>query len=274
MRGIEDHQFVYDHGYLPEHLTAYVSAVSEEAPHLHEGHLCFVRKKHMTFVGYPLGPDAHDTPSAYESACERFKPESVGLMAPEIWLPEHQDKSLERDHYYRLKLPLGKIDADTAYMVRRGSRELTVNQGTFSREHKKLLKAFIADKDLPRPEQLIYKRIPHYLKRSDSAVLLEARKGKELTAFTVVDIGTKDYAFYMFNIRSEKTGVPGASDLLFSEMARMAHEAGKPFLNLGLGISPGIRRFKEKWGAGPFVSHESVVIHRKQPDMSRLMSKL
>ncbi len=274
MRGFEYHQFVYDHGYLPEHLPAYVSALSGEAPHLHEGHLCFVRKKHMTFVGYPLGPDEHDTPSAYESACERFKPETVGLMAPEIWLPGYRAEDLERDHYYRLTLPLGKIDADTAYMVRRGSRELTVNRGTFSREHKKLLKAFITDKGLPRPEQLIYKRIPHYLKRSHSAVLLEARRGKELIAFTVVDVGAKDYAFYMFNIRSDKNPVPGASDLLFFEMASVANEAGKPFLNLGLGISPGIRRFKEKWGAVPFVSHESVFIYRKQPDMSRLMSKL
>ncbi len=270
----DEERFIYEHGYLPEHLPSYVTAVSGEESFLHESHLCFVRKKHMTFVGYPLGPDVPDTAAAYDSACKRFKPDTVGLMAPEIWLAEFREEDRGRDQYFRLELPLGDVGSDTAYMLRRAQRELTVCQGGFSREHRKLVKSFLANRKLPQPGQTIYKRIPDYLKRSDSALVLDARKGKELVAFTLVDLGTKDYGLYMFNVRSVKTHVPGASDLLFFEMARLAYEAGKRFLNLGLGINPGIRRFKAKWGAVPFVSHESVFVQRKMFDLQKLMSKL
>ena len=42
--------------------------------------------------------------------------------------------------------------------------------------------------------------------------------------------------------------MPGASDLLFSEMAQLAQSEGKEAINLGLGVHTGIRRFKEKMG--------------------------
>jgi hypothetical protein len=36
----------------------------------------------------------------------------------------------------------------------------------------------------------------------------------------------------------------------------MARESGKAYVQLGLGVNPGIRRFKEKWGGKPTLPYE------------------
>jgi hypothetical protein len=95
-----------------------------------------------------------------------------------------------------------------------------------------------------------------------------------LVAFSIVDMGSARYAFYQFNFRSSKIAVPGASDLLFIEMVRLAQSEGKEAINLGLGVHTGIRHFKEKWGGEPFLSHNSVLIHRKPVVFGKLADKL
>ena len=105
-------------------------------------------------------------------------------------------------------------------------------------------------------------------------MLLEARKGKELVAFTVIDLGSANYSFYLFSFRSIKFNIPGASDLLFREMVNISHSKGKKAINLGLGINCGIRRFKEKWGGVPFLPCETALVHRETLDLERLAKKL
>jgi hypothetical protein len=103
------------------------------------------------------------------------------------------------------------------------------------------------------------------LKRSQTARVLEARKGARLAAFNIVDFGSTDFAFYMFNFRSTKVVVPGASDLLFYQMLQLAQSEAKQAVNLGLGLHPGVRRFKEKWGGRPFLRHCSALVYRDKP---------
>ena len=105
-------------------------------------------------------------------------------------------------------------------------------------------------------------------------MILEARKNKELAAFNIVDLGAADYAFYMFSFRSEKMQVPGASDLLFHEMVKLAQAEGKKTVNLGLGVNAGIRRFKEKWGGVPFLPYASAMVRRGSMDLGGLARKL
>ena len=95
-----------------------------------------------------------------------------------------------------------------------------------------------------------------------------------LVAFTIVDLGSANYAFYLFNFRSIKINIPGASDLLFREMVKVAQASGKRAINLGLGINLGIRHFKEKWGGFPFLSCETALVHRKTLDLESLAKKL
>ena len=93
-------------------------------------------------------------------------------------------------------------------------------------------------------------------------------------AFNIVDLGAADYAFYLFSFRSSKINVPGASDLLFHAMVNLAQTEGKKAVNLGLGVNAGIRRFKEKWGARPFLNYSSVLVDKREVDIGRLAKKL
>jgi hypothetical protein len=270
----EEHQRIYRQAYLPEHLPDYVTAISGAEPHLIKNHLCFCRHRHMLFIGFPLADSTGDTVQAYRFACERFKPATVSIIAAEIWLAEDDCEKQPPDSYYRVKLPLDALQAEVAYMVRRARRDLAVTRGRFGRDHKRLVKAFLSSRQFT-PEQIhLFKRLHYYLKESASAVLLDARKDGRLAAFTVLDLGSADYAFYLFNLRSTKLNIPGASDLLFLEMVAVAQSNDKKTINLGLGVNAGIRRFKEKWGGEPFLSYEAAVVYREANGLGGLAQKL
>jgi hypothetical protein len=267
-------KWIHRHAYLPEHLPDYVGAVSGAEPFLHRHYLYFLSKKHLIFNGYPLQPEADPPDRIYDSICERCQPATVAVITAAIWLPAEQCEQQTTDSYYRLDLPITPIDAAVAYMLRRALRELQVTRGSFGKEHKKIIKAFLANHTFTRQQKYLFKHIPHYLKASKSTVLLEARREGKLAAFNIVDLGAADYAFYLFSFRSTKINVPGASDLLFYEMVNLAQAEGKKAINLGLGVNAGIRRFKEKWGGVPFLSYASAMIRRGSLDIGRLAKKL
>jgi hypothetical protein len=270
----EDHRRIYQHAYLPEHLPDYVVAVSGAKPYLHDNYLCFFHKKHLIFIGYPLGNKSADPAPIYDTVCERYMPVTVAVIAPKIWLLPGTFVEHPPDKYYRLSLPLKSLDSGLAYMIRRAEKELQITSGEFGKEHRKLVNAFLAAHKLTPSQKYVFKHIHHYLKNSESSRLIEARKGAQLVAFTIADMGSADYAFYMFNLRSTKYKIPGASDLLFNEMVNMSQSEGKKAINLGLGIHPGIRRFKEKWGGIPFLSYSSALVHRKPMGLGTLANKL
>ena len=270
----EELRFIYRHAYLPEHLPDYVEAVSGAKPHLAENYLCFLRRKHLIFIGFPLGKTDTDIAQAYLSACERSNPSTVAIVAPAIWLPEESCEKQAPDQYYRLDLPLNPVDSSVAYMLRRAQRELNVTTGGFGREHRKIVKAFLRTQALTTEQRRLFEQIPKYLKQTRSARILEARRKNMLVAFTIVDLGSADFAFYLFNFRALKTNVPGASDLLLQAMVDLAQSEGKKALNLGLGIHPGIQHFKEKWGGVPFLPYASALVQRAPMDIGRLADKL
>jgi hypothetical protein len=274
MLTIDERKFIYHYAYLPEHLTDYVEAVSGAAPFLIDHFLCFHRRRHLLFIGYPLENENADIQKAYSNACRKFNPATIALITGKSWIPEENHEQQAPDMYYRLEIPPAAVAADVNYMLRRAAKELTFRKGQFGKDHKKLVKSFLQSHNLTREQRHVYKRIPDYLKRSPSTRLLEARKENALVAFSVVDIGSADYAFYVFNFRSIRINVPGASDLLFHEMIKLASSEGKKAINLGLGVNTGIRRFKEKWGGVPFLSYNSVVMRRDTLELGDIAKKL
>ena len=248
----EEHELIYRQAYLPEQLPDYVVAVSGAEPFLYRNYLYFIGKKHLIFIGYPLQTDSDPAAQVYDSVCEDFQPFTVAVIAPEIWLSPDQYEEQATDSYYRLDLPLAQVDPAVAYMVRRAQRELRISRGHFGKEHKRIIKRFLSSRQLTREQKNLFKQIPRYLKTCASAILFEAKKADDLVAFSILDIGSADYAFYLFNFRSSKINVPGASDLILSEMVNLAYAEGKKAINLGLGINKGILRFKEKWGGCVF----------------------
>jgi len=265
---------IYRQAYLPEHLPGYVEAISGAHAHLVGNYLCFTSKTHLIFNGYPLGTDLGNIARAFSSACEQFEPSTVALIAPDIRIAVTGLEIQSRDCYYRCRLPLKTVAPKTANMVRRAERELTLSQGSFQKEHKKLIKTFLKTHQLTTEQKYIYQHIDSYLRHCPTARILEARRQKVLVAYTVVDTGSADYAFYLFNFRSQKEKVPGASDLLFKAMVGLAQTEGKKAVNLGLGIHQGIRRFKQKWGGEIFLPYLSAWVDRKPPDWGELAQKL
>jgi hypothetical protein len=270
----DERRRIYEQAYVPEHLPAYVEAVSGKEGHLDGSYLCFTGEDHLVVVGYALGPSKESPEEALSRACERFQPAAASLVAPEIRLSGEGVEQGARDHYYRLTLPVDRIPPGAAYMVRRGRRELRVEEGRFGRAHKKVVKTFLSGRDLSPDQRRIFREIPRYLSRSGTARLLEARRGRELVAFDVLDLGSARTAFYLFNFRDPGVNVPGASDLLLREMVELAGKEGKTVLNLGLGVTPGIRRFKEKWGGEPHLPYASATVQRKREATGSLLRKL
>jgi len=268
--------WVLRHAYVPEQLPDYVTSVSGASPRLFGPYICYIRRKHLSFIGYPLAETGRGLPelSVIESACRQFAAETVTVTAPSEHLADVRMPVFESDHYYRLALPAATIDARVNYMVRRASRDLQVSTGQFNRNHEKLINDFISSRVPAHSHCSIFRKIPQYLSASKSACLIEAWKGNDLSAFSIVDLSARQYAFYMFNFRSTRHSVPGASDLIFREMIRMATDAGKEWINLGLSFHPGVRRFKEKWGGRPFLGYASAQIDCKPKNITTLLTKL
>ena len=274
MLSSNEHNQIYQKAYVPEHLPDYVAAISGSEPYLFQDYLCYFYRNHLIFIGYPLAENPAEISRVYQAACERLNPRTIMLVADDLSSLPEGNQTHPADRYYRLDLPLKNLSQDVTYMVRRAERELKIAVGRFGREHKRIIKDFIGRQNLSDEQIHIFKHVQHYLKRSTTAHLLEARKADRLVAFSIVDMGSACYAFYQFNFRSAKIAVPGASDLLFNEMVRLAQSEGKQAINLGLGIHSGIRRFKEKWGGDPFLAHHSVLIQKKPVGLGKLANKL
>jgi hypothetical protein len=66
--------------------------------------------------------------------------------------------------------------------------------------------------------------------------------------------------------------VPGASDLLLSKLISICSQYDKRYIHLGLGISNGIRRFKEKWGAKPTRRYKMCEMMIKKPPLQEAIT--
>jgi hypothetical protein len=92
------------------------------------------------------------------------------------------------------------------------------------------------------------------LEASAGARLLSARlRDGRLAAFAVGEFSSLHTAFFIFCFRAPGLAPPGSADLLLAGLLDEARERGQTRMNLGLGVNEGIRFFKRKWGAEPFL---------------------
>lgn len=266
----EQHRTIAAQAYVPEHLPGYVTAVSPGEPFLLDDFVVYVAGERLVFVGYPLNGDFDELQltAILNRAIERFKPGFVSVIGPAA-PPSPPDWAVSpADAYYRLDIPTLTAPQKVRHMLHRAGRDLSVHSvERCGREHKKLIKTFLRNRRLDESSQSIFQKIPDYAD-SATARIFEARTGQgKLVAFDVAEFGATDYAFYMFNIRSQKDYVPGASDLLLAQVIDEAGRAGKRYLNLGLGINPGVTFFKTKWGGLPFLPHVSCLHERPRANV-------
>jgi len=251
--------YIIRHAYLPEHVPEYVTAISGTEAFLFGNSLAYAGNGLLIFVGYPLGVpfEANRMERDLEEAVKRLNPERVSLMAPSIPPALGKGDHPPGDAYYRMDLSSAGIPQKTRNMLNRAGRELSVSIiSHFGTEHGRLVETFLRNRSPDEGTKFIFARIDRYLLAAKTARIFEARTDRgELVAFDVADFKPRDYALYMFNFRSEAHYVPGASDLLLSAMIRQAVAEGKRYLNLGLGINPGVTFFKLKWGGVSFAPH-------------------
>lgn len=253
---IDKEAWVLGRAYVPEHIVSLMSFISKGEPFLVSDYVCYHAEDWLIFVGYPLEGE-HGVEEALDSALERFSPERVFLIASET--PSSiacQEKN--SDEYYKLELGAFRLKKGLRYRIKKAEKELEVEQGVITREHEELVSEFLTKQKPDAYLRSLFRAMPEYAKSSDTCVVLNARdKRGGLSAFSLVDLAAKNFASYLISTYSRKHYVPGASDLLFHEMVRLATENRKKYINLGLGVNPGIRRFKEKWGGIPFLKYES-----------------
>jgi hypothetical protein len=278
---ITTEQFAYieEHAYIPEHITHYVTAISKVEPFLFGEFLAYVKKDHLIFVGYPLEGafEEKKMEKALNEARRRFKPREISLTAPKIPSSIAGSSQSPSDYYYRLGLSTLSISQKLRNMLRRADRDLVVERTkTLKEEHQEMVNEFLNTHTVDEATQFIFKRIPEYLSSAPSVWVFNAReKSGALAAFDIAEFGAKDYAIYMFNFRSDALYVPGASDLLLSEVIKCAKETNKKFINLGLGINPGVAFFKKKWGGVIFLPYAFCLYESSSREvMDSLLQKL
>ncbi|HOV88282.1 MAG TPA: TraB/GumN family protein [Syntrophobacteraceae bacterium] len=253
-----DFQAVLNAAVVPEHSVKFMQAVSGGEPFLVGAYLFLAAEDWLLAVGYPLWGDY--SPESFEEALagalKRTRATDCWAICPTLpdRLREHR---CEQDQYFAL--PVGDPWPQRLLrLAERAAASLEVEEGgTFTAAHRKLWAEFTGRVALPPNVKELYARTEHALGRAEGLVLLNAWDSRgRLAACLLVDTAPRRFSSYLLGAHSRVHYVPYASDLLFSEMVRMARRLDKDFMHLGLGVNDGIRRFKTKWGGKPVYPYE------------------
>lgn len=253
--------WILSKAYVPEHIVSLMTTISNGEAFLSEGYLYYVGDAWGILVGYPLDFEfSPETMSVvFKDVTSRYPGHSWSIIASHL-PAEILSSSVEKqsDVYYTLSFE----DFDNKKTLRRIAEKATSRlmievTRAMTPEHEAITKEFIEREDPGNLIREFYHAMPDYVLHSETTLVLNARDFNGfLSAFYILDLAAKDFSTYVVGCHSKDRYVPHASDLLFFEMVNMAQESGKGYVNLGLGVSPGIRRFKEKWGGKPTIPYE------------------
>ncbi len=266
----QEENYILAQAYVPEHVVGLITSLSAGEPFLTEDHFFCCKNDWIIFIGYPL-QDRFD-PANFDSVLEKikikFKPTRISLIAPalsEDLVPNCRER--DSDYYYTLDARNPVLRSPVKRNLRKAARRLKVERAVHMGDaHQVLMHEFVQNVEPPvRVKNLLFK-MPQYVRAAPHAVVLNAwSSNDELAAFYIIDFAAKDFANYIIGCYSKQNYVLGASDLLLMELIKSSNEFGKRYIHLGLGVNPGIRRFKEKWGAKPSRNYEMCELTIKKP---------
>ncbi|MCS7126151.1 MAG: hypothetical protein NZ929_04490 [Aigarchaeota archaeon] len=265
--------------YIPEHIIDYFETISELKASLYGRYLLYHDLDTLVVIGYPLKDeyDEEELARVIREYWEKYRLRYITVIAPR--LPSFFEfEDIQIDEYYRLKLPLKPLDKKLRYMISRAEKEIVVEVGkSFSREHRELVEVFLKKEDVKDYMRYICSRLDRYLAKSKTVKIITAyNKRGELVGFDILDLASSKYSFYMFNfIDRESNYIPGVSDLLLYNLLKISQESGKEYVNMGLGINDGVRRFKLKWGAEAFLPYQyGTIKHGEVSELLEFFSRL
>ncbi len=255
---LPDPRTILHKAYVPEHSVGFMRCMSSGEVFLIQDHLFVAGEDWLLAIGYPLDEDYNPArfEQALQKAIKQARPENCWAVCPELpsSLAAHV---LEQDLYYILD-PWTKPGSRLLNLAGKAEKSLQVDKGrVFTAEHHNLWTEFTSSRELPSRVRNMFLRTKHVLAANADLVLLNAWDSQDnLAASLLLDTAPRRFLSYMIGAHSRTHYTPYATDLLFREMLKLARQQGKEFIHLGLGVNPGIRRFKRKWLGCPGWSYE------------------
>lgn len=257
--------------YIPEQIIDYFESISGLTAQIIGDYLLYVNGETLVMIGYPINREYDE--EEVTQILQRYLEEGgkrIVIIAPK--LPSSLTfEEVRTDKYYRLTLPIKHLGKKIRYMISRASRELTIEVGrSLTKNHRELMRDFLKRPDVEEFMKYVCSRLEYYLSKSKTVEIINAfAKNGRLVGFDVVDLPRGRYSFYMFNFIDRGEGyVPGVSDLMLYHFLKISEEERKLYVNMGLGINEGVKRFKIKWGAEAFLPYEYGVV--KRSDISKV----
>jgi hypothetical protein len=260
---------------VPEQVVGYVSAVAGSKPRMFGACVGYPSDAAIVLVGYPLHDPLDGTAmaAAVDQALRTPGLERITVIGP-ARPPQAPAKSeTARDHYYALPLPEPAAGQKLKNLLRRAGRDVRLAAGRrFEDDHAALVQRYLDERSLAAGTRQIFRRLASYVEASAGSLIVSARRTDgRLAAFAVGEFASLSTAFFMFCFRDPHLAPPGSADLALSGLLQAARQRGQARMNLGLGVSDGIRFFKRKWGAEPFLPY---VETSWQPAGPGLLSRL
>ena len=265
--------------YVPEQVVSYVRAVAGSRPRMIGACVGYESDETLVLVGYPLHApqDAGAMADAVEQALKTPGLQWLTVIGPAR--PPQAPTAIQalEDVYFALPVPAPPPAQKLRNILRRAGRELRLDHGRrLEEDHLSIVQRYLDDQRLAGGTRHIFRQLPRYIEASEASMIVSARFADgRLAAFAVGEFVSLSTAFFMFCFRDPSLAPPGSADLALSGLLEEAHERGQTRMNLGLGVNAGIRFFKRKWGADPFLPYVEVSWELgRQSVLSRLRARL
>jgi len=244
---------------VPEQVVGYVNAVAGSKPRMFGSCVGYSSGAAVVLVGYPLHDPLDGTAmaAAVDLAIQTAGLERITVIGP-VRPPQAPETSeTVKDQYYALPLPEPDAGQKLKNLLRRAGRDVRLVSGRrFENDHAALVQRYLDERPLAAGTRQIFSRLANYLAASAGSLIVSARRPDgRLAAFAVGEFASLTTAFFMFSFRDPNLAPPGSADLTLSGLLQEARQRGQTRMNLGLGVSDGIRFFKRKWGAEPFLPY-------------------
>jgi hypothetical protein len=244
---------------VPEQVVAYVCAVTGSRPMMLGACVGYESEGTLVLVGYPLhdSRDGKAMTAAVQEALRIPGLRRITVIGPTR--PRQAPEAVEiiKDSYYALPVPAPPPGQKLKNLLRRARRELVLDCGRrLDDDHLALVQRYLDERPLATGTRHIFRQIATYIEASPGSWVVSARRADgRLAAFAVGEFASLATAFFMFCFRDADVAPPGSADLVLSGLLNEALQRGHTCMNLGLGVSAGIRFFKRKWLAEPFLPY-------------------
>lgn len=256
---------------VPEQLTHYVESLSAMRPVRAGDCLGWQYGSRLVLAAFPLTEPPFGP--AEEAVVEDAAARAVRLpgvrhlvvLAPFRPAVVPPTAHCHEDAWWSVPLPVPTPRGKLGNLLRRARRDVRIEQHGaegWTEEHERLVREAAqrlcerpADRALSGASAQLFEGIGAYLRQAgDRARCYAARLRRDgrLCALAVGDHAAYATAFYLFAFRSPEAP-PGTADALLHALMEEAARRGQRRCNLGLGVHPGIRFFKRKWGAEPWL---------------------